>query len=82
MVVLLSGLGLVMPNIVFHTRPPQSALGSSQPILPCSDGAFPTIQLLLPDEELLLQLIVHYRRCHLIWGRRRPTPINKRGSMP
>jgi hypothetical protein len=52
---------VVLPDIlglgalgVFHACPPKGALESCQPILPRGDGAFPTIQLSLPGEELLL----------------------------
>jgi hypothetical protein len=33
-------------------------------------------------EELLPRLGGHHRRYHHIWRRRRPTPINKWGSVP
>jgi hypothetical protein len=81
-VVLPGSLGLGALGIMFHVDPPNGKLGSQQPILPCSNGAFPTVQVPLTSEELLPQLVCHRRCCHCTWRRRRSTPINKRGSAP
>jgi hypothetical protein len=75
-------LSLGILSFTLHAHPPQGVLKSHEPILPCSDGAFPTVQLPLPGEELHLQLVSQRQCCHHTWRWRRPTPINKRGSAP
>jgi hypothetical protein len=45
-------LGLGEHSIMVHAHPPQGTFRSRQPIIPCSDGAFPTVQLPLLGEEL------------------------------
>jgi hypothetical protein len=45
-------LGLAERSIMVHAHPPQGTFKSHQPIIPRSDGAFPTVQLPLLGEEL------------------------------
>jgi hypothetical protein len=53
-------------GVIFHARPSKSTLKSRQTILPCHDGAFPTIQFPLLGKEILLQLNGHSRCSHRI----------------
>jgi hypothetical protein len=52
-VVLLGSTSLGALSVTIHACPLKGALKSYQPILPLSDGTFPTIHLPLPGEELL-----------------------------
>jgi hypothetical protein len=58
-VVLLGSLALDVLSFMLHAPLLEGTLGSCQFILSCSNGTFPTIQLPLMDEELLLQLSSH-----------------------
>jgi hypothetical protein len=50
-VILPDGLGLGARGIALHTRLPKGAPSDREPGFPCDDSAFPTVPLLLPDEE-------------------------------
>jgi hypothetical protein len=56
---LLDSLSLGAFDVALHAGPPKGVLRSRETIFPRNDGAFPTVQLLLSGEELLLQLLHH-----------------------
>jgi hypothetical protein len=56
-VILLDRLSQSVLGTVLYSCPPEGTLGGHEPNLPCNDGTFSVVQLLLPGEELLLQLI-------------------------